>query len=181
MLGAILTQNTAWTNVETALARLRRAGIVLPRDVLAIGRGGLAGLIRSSGYFNQKARKLAAVASLLASPGALTLNSAPSRETLLSQWGIGPETADSILLYAFHVPVFVIDAYTRRILSRIGLVDAGASYEHLQDLFHVSLPPDTTLFNEYHALLVRHAKEFCMRSPQCTGCPVGSCRYRKGA
>ncbi len=178
-MGAILTQNTAWTNVETALSLLRREGVFLPDDVRAAGRTRLAGLIRSSGYFNQKARKLEAIAQFFSGPGALGDRTPPSRDALLALWGVGPETADSILLYAFHVPVFVIDAYTRRILSRIGLVDGRASYDAVQDLFHSSLPRDHALFNEYHAVLVQHAKAFCTKRPDCAACPVRRCWHRR--
>ncbi len=177
-LGAILTQNTAWTNVEKALARLHAAGIGLPSDIRALRRERLAGLIRPAGYYNQKARKLAGIARLFGTPGALTLKGAPTRETLLRQWGIGPETADSILLYAFRVPVFVVDAYARRILERIGLIPGRAGYSEIQALFHAALQPDHALYNEFHALLVEHAKQHCRARPVCAGCPVRSCGYR---
>jgi endonuclease-3 related protein len=178
IMGAVLTQNTAWTNAAAALDGLRSAGVRLPSDVLARPPGRLAGLVRSSGYFNQKAKKLRTVAALFSRPGALRASRAPSRDALLSEWGIGPETADSILLYAFHVPVFVVDAYTRRILSRIGLIEGGESYEAIQRIFHGSLPRGVPLFNEYHALIVRHAKMHCGVRPECAGCPVTRCRYR---
>jgi len=124
IMGAVLTQNTAWTNAAAALARLREAGVRRPRDVIALPLRRLSGLVRSSGYFNQKSKKLKVAAALFARPGALGPAGAPAREALLAEWGIGPETADSILLYAFHVPVFVVDAYTRRILGRVGLIEA---------------------------------------------------------
>ncbi|MGA2479987.1 MAG: hypothetical protein ABSG63_14645 [Spirochaetia bacterium] len=173
VMGAILTQNTAWTNVEKALARLREAGILLPSDVRSCRPSRLAGLIRASGYFNQKAKKLKGIAALFAAKGA-----SPAREVLLAQWGIGPETADSILLYAYRQPVFVVDAYTRRILSRIGLLDGRESYARIQGLFHGELPPRHELFNEFHALLVEHAKRHCRATPLCTGCPVPACAWR---
>jgi endonuclease III related protein len=178
ILGAILTQNTAWTNVEKALARLREAGIALPADVLTTPRQRLAGYVRASGYYNQKAKKLKAAAALFSPPGALGLRKVPTREDLLSQWGVGPETADSILLYAFRVPLFVVDAYTRRLLARIGIAGGKETYGQLQEVFHASLPNRHELFNEYHALIVEHAKRHCRARPLCAGCPVSSCAYR---
>jgi len=178
-MGAVLTQNTAWTNADSALASLLRAGVGLPADLLAIPRRRLAALIRSSGYFNQKARKLAVISMLFSRPRALTPRGAPSREALLAEWGIGRETADSILLYAFQKPVFVVDAYTRRILSRIGLIHGSESYDAVQALFHDALEPDPAVFNEYHALIVEHAKVHCMTRPVCAGCPVRPCRHRR--
>jgi endonuclease III related protein len=174
VMGAILTQNTAWTNVEKALARLREAGIRLPSDVRSCRTARLAGLIRASGYYNQKAKKLKAIAALFAAPAA----AAPTREALLSRWGIGPETADSILLYAFHQPQLVVDAYTRRILSRIGTIGGKESYARIQEMFHQELPARHELFNEFHALLVEHAKRHCRAAPLCGGCPVPSCAWR---
>jgi endonuclease-3 related protein len=178
IMGSVLTQNTAWTNAAAALARLRGAGVRLPADVLGQSPTRLAGLIRSSGYFNQKAKKLKAVAVMFSRPGRLGASRAPSRAALLSEWGIGPETADSILLYAFHSAVFVVDAYTRRILSRIGLIAGGETYDEIQAVFHGSLRRRAPLFNEYHALIVHHAKEHCAARPKCAGCPVNPCRYR---
>jgi endonuclease-3 related protein len=175
VLGAVLTQNTAWTNVEKALVRLHAAGIRLPAEVLSCPPARLARLIRASGYYNQKAKKLKGIAGLIAA------NRSPTREVLLGQWGIGPETADSILLYAFHEPLFVIDAYTRRILARIGIIGGKERYEEIQHVFHGALPPRHELFNEFHALLVEHAKVHCRSRPVCEGCPVPSCRYRDSA
>jgi endonuclease III related protein len=178
VMGAVLTQNTAWTNVEKALAALRAGGIRRPADVRACPPARLARLVRPSGSFNQKAKKLRGVAALF---DGTVPRAVPSREALLAQWGIGPETADSILLYAFHRPVFVVDAYTRRILGRIGLAPADAGYDDLQRLFHRALPSRHELFNEYHALLVEHAKRHCRAVPSCAGCPVPSCRFRTAA
>ena len=178
VLGAILTQNTAWRNAEKALAQLHAQGIGLPADVSALPPEGLARLIRPAGYFNQKARKIAGISLLFGRPRALTLKSALSREILLAQWGIGPETADSILLYAFRVPVFVVDSYTSRILGRTGLISGHESYTSIQTLFHTALPSDCAVYNEYHALIVEHAKVHCRSKPLCSGCPVSSCSYR---
>jgi endonuclease-3 related protein len=126
IMGAVLTQNTAWTNADAALSRLLRAGVRLPSDILALPLGRLAVLIRSSGYFNQKAKKLKAVAELFSRPRSLTPAGAPSRDALLSKWGIGPETADSILLYAFHKPVFVVDGAGPCALQRVPCPDRPA-------------------------------------------------------
>ena len=180
VMGAILTQNSAWTNAEAALGRLRDAGIRLPADVRACPQERLARLIRSSGYYNQKARKLKEVAGLFRTAISLSPRAAPSREDLLSCWGVGPETADSILLYAFHAPAFVVDAYTRRLLTRTGIVESNRqhAYDDTQRIFHDSLPRDHRLFNEYHALIVEHAKQHCRAKPVCGGCPVRVCRYR---
>jgi len=178
IMGAILTQNTAWTNVEKALDRTRAEGLALPADLVAVPAGRLSSLIRSSGYFNQKARKLREIALAFLGKSALSARGAPSRERLLGLWGIGPETADSILLYAFRKPVFVVDAYTRRFLTRVGLIEAGAGYDRVQELFHRGLPADHETYNEMHALIVEHAKRHCRAKPACSGCPVSrSCRY----
>jgi endonuclease-3 related protein len=181
VMGAVLTQNTTWRNAAAALASLRNAGIRLPGDILAVPPGPLARLVRSSGYFNQKGKKLYAVAALFSLPGALTIGGAPARETLLRQWGIGPETADSILLYAFGSPVFVVDAYTRRILLRIGMIQGRETYAGIQAMFHDSIRRHAALYNEYHALFVQHAKQFCKTRPECAFCPVRPCRTRKNS
>jgi len=177
MVGAILTQNTAWTNVEQAIASLRAAAALTPTGLLTRPVDEIATLIRPSGYFNAKARKLRALASFLVQEhgGELdrlwAMDTATLRETLLSIHGIGPETADSILLYAAGRPVFVVDAYTRRVFSRLGLVSDAIEYHDLQAIFVEHLPPDAPLFNEYHALIVRHGKErCCKRNPRCDGC-----------
>lgn len=175
MLGAILTQNTAWTNVEKAIAGLKQAGGLDAQSILHMDEARLAGLIRPSGYFNQKAARLKLFCAFYlehgGEAGMAQLND--PRAALLALKGIGPETADSILLYALHKPVFVIDAYTRRIFSRLGLCEADISYHALQDWFHAQLPADVPMFNEYHALIVQHAKRHCRSSPGCGGCPLG--------
>jgi len=168
-VGAILTQNTSWKNVEKALAELKKSKLLSKEGVL--GSDKLPELIHSAGYHNQKAKKLKVFAEF---SGEIT------RANLLSLWGIGPETADSILLYAYGIPVFVVDAYTRRIFSRVGAIDPSASYDEIQHLFHRSLENDSRLFNEYHALLVEHAKRHCKSVPECQGCPInGLCRSFK--
>jgi endonuclease-3 related protein len=178
IFGAILTQNTAWANAEKALMRMFDAGIRTPGDLKACTSRRLARLIMPSGYYNQKARKLKALEPLLESPGALTGRAPPSRNGLLSIWGIGEETADSILLYAFHLPFFVVDAYTRRLLQRIGILHGGESYGDIQWIFQAALAPDHELSNEYHALIVEHAKRRCRTRPLCEGCPVLICPSR---
>lgn len=179
IVGAILTQNTAWTNVERALDNLRRARVLSPRTMHRTPTARLARLIRPSGYFNLKAKKLKAFTKFLftAHRGKLEhlfgLDSGRLRTELLSVYGIGPETADSIILYAAHQPIFVVDAYTRRILARLGLTRADASYDELQSLFMQHLPHDEKMFNEYHALLVALGKNICRkRAPRCDVCPL---------
>lgn len=178
IMGAVLTQNTAWTNASAALKALLAARVRRPADALALPLRRVARLVRSSGSFNQKAKKLRSVAKYFSLPGSLSGSLPPSREALLALWGIGPETADSILLYAFQVPVFVVDAYTRRILVRIGLIQGRETYDEIQSLFHASLSPDSAMFNEFHALIVEHAKAHCRSRPVCDGCPVTRCLYR---
>jgi endonuclease III related protein len=180
IVGAILTQSTAWSNVERAIANLRKERLLDPRAMLRVGTGRLERLVRPSGYFRQKARKLKAFVRFLEREFGGSLDrmfrqpTAVLREKLLAVHGIGPETADSILLYAGKHPVFVIDAYTRRILARHELLDARAEYQQAQDLFHRHLPRRVPLFNQYHALLVETGKRWCRpRQAQCEACPLG--------
>lgn len=174
--GAVLTQNTAWTNVEKALENLRKAGELGLDQIHRLDHDALAALIRPSGYFNIKSRRLKTLCDWMVEQGGLEAleksSTAALREGLLSLQGIGPETADDILLYAFNRPVFVIDAYTRRLLMRLGLVEGKEPYETLRRGFEISLDRDTMLFNEYHALIVRHAKEKCTFAPDCRHCSV---------
>jgi len=178
ILGAILTQNTAWTNVEKALERLRGNGLLSLPGLRSCPEGRLAETIRPSGYFRQKARKVRAFLELLdvRYGGSLDrMSRRPAgalREELLAVWGIGPETADSILLYAFHKPVFVVDAYTRRVLIRHGLLPAKASYALTQDYLAAHLPVEEALYNDYHAQLVWVGQRYCRTTPQCDGCPL---------
>ncbi len=178
MLGAVLTQNTSWRNVSMVIEALRQDGLLsfaaledLPTEVLAEK-------IRPSGYYNQKAKRLKGLfAAIREDSGSLEdffeQDTRILREKLLAIKGIGPETADSITLYAAAKPVFVVDAYTYRILLRHDLIGEDAGYEEIQDLFLGKLPIDTQLFNEYHALLVRLAKEYCKKSnPLCDSCPL---------
>ncbi len=176
--GAVLTQNTSWGNAESALAALRAARLLTPAALLACPPRRLAALIRSSGYYHQKARKLRALAAFLAA-GSGRRAGIPARADLLALWGIGPETADSILLYAWHLPVPVVDAYTRRLFHRLGWTGPRAGYEELSALCAAGLPAEAPLLQEFHALVVRHAKEHCRASPLCRGCPLAGrpCRW----
>jgi len=176
IIGAILTQSTAWTNVEKAIENLKAAGALDPVSLQTISTDRLATLIRPSGYYNAKASKVKAFVDRLCDKyeGNLDrlfeLGTGDLRKELLSIHGIGPETADSILLYAAYRPVFVIDAYTKRIIGRLGLAPAKDSYEAFQRLFMKNVPHDERTFNEYHALFVRHGKDVCRKSPKCEGC-----------
>ena len=179
IVGAILAQNTAWTNAATAIQNLKREHLLSPSALEQVPIGRLAGLIRSSGYFNQKARRLKSFVLYLRDSyhGDLKkMQRVPLtrlRNELLAISGIGPETADSILLYAFGKPVFVVDAYTRRVLARHSLIDWGAGYQEIQQLFMERLPRKRTLLNEYHALIVALAKGFCQKTkPKCHLCPL---------
>ena len=178
VIGAILTQAAAWTNVELAMRGLKGAGCWSLEAVHRRPIEELADIIRPCGYFNAKARKLKAFALHVINhyggelPALLAKDVTPLREELLSIYGIGPETADDILVYAAGKPSFVIDAYTRRIVQRLGLRpgEQTGGYSAYQALFHDNLPGDANLFNEYHALLDRHAKEACAKVPRCAGC-----------
>lgn len=179
IIGAILTQSAAWGNVEKAINNLKGAGILNPAALRAVSQEDLSRLVYPSGYFNTKAHKIKAFVHYLGeryhdSLEALFRAEADTlRRELLSVYGIGEETADSILLYAGGKPVFVVDAYTRRILQRLGLAPQQETYAAYQALFRENLPADAGLFNEYHALLVRHGKERCRRrQPATEGCPL---------
>lgn len=174
ILGAILTQNTAWKNVEKAITELNKRRLLDKDKLKSLPVKKLGELIKPSGYFNQKAKKIKKIIAFLESGKKI------NRQSLLSIWGIGPETADSILLYAYEKPFFVIDAYTRRIFSRLGLVKENLSYAEIQKRFHESLPKDVKLFKEYHALLVEHAKRYCRTKPLCESCVLRrECVYSK--
>ncbi|MCU7915543.1 MAG: endonuclease III domain-containing protein [Candidatus Thiodiazotropha sp. (ex Gloverina cf. vestifex)] len=176
MVGAVLTQNTAWNHVERAIENLRRADLLDPAAISAVKQPVLVEYLRPAGYFNVKAKRLQALSQfLLNRPGLEKLETAELRQQLLSIHGIGQETADDILLYAFQRPVFVIDAYTRRLLGRLGVMDEKASYEVLSSGFEKALRSDTQLFNEYHALIVVHAKHVCRKKPSCETCCLRQC------
>ena len=176
--GAILTQNTNWTNVEKAINNLKAVDCLSAEKLHNIELSKLAELIRPAGYYNVKAKRLKNFLYWLFEnyDGNLTelenLNTGQFREELLAVKGIGRETADSILLYAFERPVFVVDAYTARITIRHRLIEPDADYEQLRYLFESNLPEDIQLFNEYHALLVRTGKEFCRPKAKCPSCPL---------
>ncbi len=179
IVGAILTQNTNWGNVARAIDNLKKARVLTPAKLNALSVLRLAGLIRPSGYFNIKAQRLHDYLAWLCSriPGndvrALRHTPLPElRRELLQVRGIGPETADSILLYALGKPAFVVDAYTRRFMSRHELVSPRATYAEIQHLFQENLPRSVKLYNEYHALIVRLGKEVCRPKPLCDRCPL---------
>jgi endonuclease-3 related protein len=179
MVGAILTQNTAWTNVEKAIGNLRDKGLLDPGKMLAADPSALAPLIRPAGYYNAKSLSLRNISRFYmeelggdpASSEAMSTGELRSR--LLEVKGVGPETADSILLYALNRPVCVVDAYTRRIFSRHGIVPADAGYETVQRAIHGVIRPEAAVYNRYHAMLVETAKRFCLkREPLCEECPL---------
>ena len=178
IVGAILTQNTNWLNVEKAIANLRKARLLSPRRLRSVNLKKLARLIRPAGYFNLKAKRLKNFTDFIFSRygGSIVriFNADPwsLRAELLQITGIGPETADSILLYAADKPVFVVDAYTRRFLLRHNLIDQDASYSQVQDIFLDNLQSDVKLFKEFHALIVHLAKDFCKTKALCQACPL---------
>lgn len=179
-VGAVLTQNASWTNVELAIANLKAAGVFAPKLLHELPDARLAELIRPSGYFRLKAGRLKNLLAFLRDEGGYDMTAlagrdlAATREKFLSVRGIGPETADSILLYALDYPTFVVDAYTRRLLSRHGLVPEDAAYDEMRDFFMDVLDPDPRLFNEYHALIVRTGKSWCKKAAgRCGDCPLG--------
>ena len=186
MVGAILTQQTTWLNVEKATSNLKEAKALSPEALRRLDLPEVARLIRPSGYYNAKALKLKSLAHWLGEyyddqlDKLSSSSTAELRRQLLSVHGIGPETADSIILYATGKPIFVIDAYTRRIFSRIGLAPNGNSYAIYQAFFMDNLTADAGLFNEYHALLVRLGKDACRKKPHCLKCCLGSiCRFNE--
>jgi len=177
-VGAILTQNTNWGNVEKAITNIKAKKALSSKALHNMSHKQLASLIRPAGYFNVKAKRLKAFLDFLDNDfrGSMQrmkkVETYSLRKSLLSVNGIGPETADSILLYALDKPVFVIDAYTKRVMSRHGLVSESVDYHELQGIFHKYLPLDVQLFNEYHALFVMAGKNYCKPKPKCTGCPL---------
>jgi endonuclease-3 related protein len=185
-LGAILTQNTAWTNVEKALRALRSRGLLSYRALRRLPPSRLAPLLRSSGTYRVKARRVAAFVRFLGREyrgqvRAMARETPESlREKLLAVDGIGRETADAIALYACGLPLFVVDAYTRRIFSRLGLVGGGGAYDVLQRFFMDRLPRDSALYNDYHAQIVRLGKEACRARPLCDLCPLDALCPKRG-
>lgn len=175
MVGAILTQNTAWTNVEKAITQLNASGISTPARILSSKKEKVANLIRSAGYYNQKSERLAIISEFVRQnrfSNLIATDTPNLRQMLLDVKGIGPETADSIVLYAFEKPSFVIDAYTKRIFSRMGVCRKDEEYHALQSLFVSAMRKDVNAYKEYHALIVEHAKRHCRTKPICTGCPI---------
>jgi len=187
MIGAILTQNTNWSNVEKAITNLKKNKLLYPDKLHKLSFRELAPLIRSAGYFNIKAKRLKEFIKFLHKfyQGNLKMMSEVQmlklREQLLSVKGIGPETADSILLYALDKPVFVVDAYTKRVLSRHYLCKEDSGYEDVQNLFMQNLKNEVKLFNEYHALIVKLGKDFCLKNkPKCGICPLKDYKHKIG-
>jgi len=180
MVGAILTQNTSWSNVEKAINNLKKENLLEPRKLYRISREELAQLIKPSGYYNIKARRLKNFINLFvndfegSAKKIFSGDSGELRKKLLKVNGIGPETADSILLYAGRKPFFVVDAYTKRIFSRHKLISEDASYHQIQEFFSQNLDRDVKLFNEFHAQIVMLGKTICTsKNPDCAKCPIG--------
>lgn len=177
-VGAVLTQNTAWKNVAKAVGNLAGRGALEPFILYRLPLDELAELIRPSGYYNVKARRLRNLIALLVEryEGDLDSLFAHSiddlREELLLVKGVGKETADSIILYAAQKPIFVVDAYTKRVLQRHGLVDDDADYDAMQELFHLHLPQDVDLYNDFHAQFVAVGHHYCKKIPRCSDCPL---------
>ena len=178
IIGAILTQNTTWTNVERAISNLKLNDVLSCEAISSLPVDQLAAYIRPTGYYNQKARRLKTVTDWLIRSCEGDLDQMKDKATsdvrneLLSLNGIGQETADSILLYAFERPVFVVDAYTRRAMARLGMTDENYSYQTLQTLFMNNLPHDVSLFNDYHAQIIALGKNYCRTKPLCGKCPL---------
>lgn len=181
MAGALLTQRTTWRNAERAIASMRREGVLSPETLALVPVSRLEALVRMAGTFRTKAVRLKALARWYTDTGGRdALAARPTanlRSELLALPGIGPETADDILVYAFTRPVFVVDAYARRILSRYGWAQGDEPYEQLSDTVARAIGPDATLLGEFHALLVEHGKRYCRAAPRCAGCPLAAeCR-----
>jgi len=178
MVGAILTQNTRWENVEMAIANLKQADLLDAERICSSNHEQLAEHIRPSGFFRQKSRYLQAMSLFYFhhgyESGLKKWPMASLRKKLLAVRGIGPETADSILLYALDKPIFVVDAYTRRIFNRLGYLPQDADYKYTQHYFHNRLPHSLPLFKEFHALIVEHAKRHCRIRPLCASCQLVS-------
>lgn len=178
MVGAILTQNTSWENVKKALKNLKQAKSLTPKKMISLKLPVLAEMLRPSGYFNVKAMRLKNYCAWYLSSGGYKALQKKSTEELRSELlkvnGIGFETADDILLYAFHRPVFVIDAYTRRLFQRLGMISGDEHYETLRHQFEKTLGSDVQLYNEFHALIVAHAKAYCRKKPACDTCRLAA-------
>lgn len=177
-VGAVLTQNTSWNNVERAITNLKAIGALDPGVLLNLSDSELKRTIRPAGFYNQKATRLKSLTSWwMANYDSLSLDRSEHninqlRSELLAISGIGPETADSIILYAFGLPTFVVDAYTRRILERLGIIPVKSTYNQIKQLFEISINRDEKLYNDYHAQIVMLGKTFCRTKPQCPDCPL---------
>ena len=183
MVGAILTQNTSWSNVEKAIGNLKKQKVLTAQKLYSLTHGKLASLIRPAGYYNIKSKRLKEflkffISNYKADTRKMSRRAlSVLRRQLLAVKGVGPETADSILLYALNKPVFVIDSYTKRIFSRHKLLKEGSTYDEAQRIFMASLKKDVKLFNEYHALIVETAKAYCKKNkPACSSCPLDFCQ-----
>ena len=176
MVGAILTQNTAWTNVERAIENLKKSYLLDPIKINTTKQDRLAKYIKPSGYFNVKAKRLKNYCGWYVESGRYERlrywSTNKLRKELLNINGVGAETADDILLYAFNRNVFVIDAYTRRIFSRLGCIDGDEEYDEIRAIFETQLPKKSKLFAEYHALIVNHGKDICKTKPTCDECNI---------
>ena len=178
MVGAVLTQNTNWKNVEKAIGNLKANGLLSPHKLHELPHDELAELIRPAGYFNVKAKRLKNLIDFLFDEtggdldALFALSVDDLRERLLAVSGVGRETCDSIVLYAAQKPTFVVDAYTHRVLLRHDLIDEDADYDEMKELFESNLPADVKVFNEFHALLVRVGKLYCKKRPACRECPL---------
>jgi len=178
MVGAVLTQNTAWSNVEKAIANLVERDWLDAERIAGLRRRDLADCLKLSGYFNVKAERLQNFCRWYRQaggyPALVRMPTGRLRDALLAVKGVGPETADDMLLYAFERPVFIVDAYTRRLFTRLGLCDGDESYEELRAAVEAALGADVAAFNELHALIVRHAKEVCRVRPRCDACVLAA-------
>ncbi len=176
-LGSILTQSIGWKNVEKSLLNLKNIWAIDPKVLLSLNDSKLKIAIKPAGYYNEKAKKLKEFTKFFTS----LENKNPARNDLLGIWGIGRETADSMLLYAFKVPTFVVDAYTKRLFARLGLLYEDLDYDEIKGFFEKSLDKDLALYQEYHALIVEHAKNFCKKKPLCSACILrDKCQYCSG-
>jgi endonuclease-3 related protein len=177
MAGAVLAQNTGWKNVEKTLENLKKNDIVSPEKILKTGKKHLEQIIKPSGFYRQKTLRLKDISRFV-----INKNYNFTREELLKVKGVGPETADSILLYAFGKMHFVVDAYTRRVFSRLGIMGEKSRYDDIKGFFEKNLPANLSLYKEFHALIVELAKKYCKKKPECGGCPLNEeCVFVKGA
>jgi len=182
VVGAILAQNTAWRNVEKAIGNIKREALLDPESIINTYDGALRELVRPAGFYNQKAQRLKAVSKLIADHGGLEelfeLPLSELRSELLSVKGIGPETADAIILYAANKATFVVDRYTHRIFTRLGIWDGGYDYEGIKIFVERQIEPRLDVYKEFHAALDEHAKQICRKNPLCDSCPLkDSCTY----